>query len=77
MASLLRQGLESKGHDFFIKSPTNQIFPILDNDLIKKLEKEFAFYVWAPVSKNKSAIRLVTSWATEEDAVNAFIKALD
>ena len=77
MAEILRHGLETKSYDFFIQSPTNQIFPILNNDLIKRLEEEFAFYVWAPIDENRSAIRLVTSWATTKDAVTAFINALD
>lgn len=76
MAQLLIEGIKSKGHDILFDSPTNQVFPIFSNDTIDKLEKYFGFYVWQPVDANNSAVRLVTSWATTEDAVNKFLDLL-
>lgn len=76
MASLLREGLEQANCKFLIDSPTNQIFPILENEIIKKLEKKFKFYTWKKVDNDNSAIRLVTSWATKKEAVLEFITEL-
>ncbi len=73
MAGLLRDALAQAGFDFLVHSPTNQIFPILPNDLIAELQQDYAFYVWSKVDADRSAIRLVTSWATKEEAVRAFI----
>lgn len=73
MAGLLRAGLKELGYPFLTQSPTNQIFPILPNALIETLLKKYAFYVWAPATTETSSIRLVTSWATQEDAVAAFL----
>lgn len=76
MASLLRDGITKAGYPFLTDSPSNQLFPILPNWLIKTLEKSYSFYVWSQVDADHSAIRLVTSWATREDAVIAFIEEL-
>lgn len=52
---------------------SNQIFPILPNALIEKLAEKYSFYVWEKIDAEHSAIRLVTSWATQEDAVRSFL----
>ncbi|MCB8818812.1 threonine aldolase family protein [Desulfosporosinus shakirovi] len=71
MAQLLKTEISAAGYRFFTHSPSNQIFPILPNWLIAKLQEEYAFYVWAKIDEDHSAIRLVTSWATSEEAVSA------
>ena len=76
MAEKLRQGIKKSGYEFLTPSPSNQIFPIFPNKLIKKIEELYGFYVWEKVNDKKSAIRLVTSWATEEDAVGEFLRDL-
>jgi threonine aldolase len=76
MASYLSEGLSGEGFGFLTHSPSNQIFPILPNTIIDELLKHYAFYVWDKVDENNSAIRLVTSWATEENAVSSFIMDL-
>ena len=73
MAALLRQAIQTAGFTFLTQSPTNQIFPILPHWLIEKLQQNYAFYIWSKVDAEHSAIRLVTSWATPPDAVQAFI----
>ncbi len=76
MAGLLKKAISDAGFRFLTHSPTNQIFPILPNRLIERLQEKYSFYVWAKVDADHSAVRLVTSWATEEAAVAAFIKDL-
>lgn len=65
--------LKSAGCSFWIESPTNQIFPIISNNVIEELQAKFEFYVWVKVDDERSAIRLVTSWATPESAVEEFV----
>lgn len=77
MAGLLRHGISKAGYSFLTHSPSNQIFPILPNGLIAKLEKNYSFYIWEKVDAHHSAIRLVTSWATKEEIVLAFIDDLN
>ncbi|MDD3173331.1 MAG: low specificity L-threonine aldolase [Herbinix sp.] len=76
MAGLLKSAISRAGFTFLTHSPSNQIFPILPNELIEKLSEKYSFYVWETVDKQNSAIRLVTSWATKEDYVLAFIDDL-
>ncbi|WFD09232.1 threonine aldolase family protein [Tepidibacter hydrothermalis] len=76
MAYLLSEGLKEANCKFLIDSPTNQIFPILENKIIERLEKKFNFYTWKKIDDNNSAIRLVTSWATKKEAVLEFINEL-
>lgn len=75
MALKIAQGVEARGYRLLYPASTNQIFPILPNSLIEKLQKKYGFYVWAkmPTDPEKSMIRLVTSWATEEAAVSSFL----
>lgn len=75
MAQTIATKLADEGCTFLIDSPTNQIFPIMDNRIIDGLSKLFAFYVWTKVDQNNSAIRLVTSWATTQEHTEAFIVA--
>lgn len=77
MADLLRQGISQAGYQFLTHSPSNQIFPILPNGLIEKLQERYAFYIWSKVTEETSSIRLVTSWATKKEAVLAFLDDLN
>lgn len=76
MADLLKNEISRAGYKFFTHSPSNQIFPILPNKLIEKLEKNYSFYIWEKIDQDNSAIRLVTSWATKEENVLAFLEDL-
>ncbi|GLB24840.1 amino acid lyase [Lacrimispora xylanolytica] len=76
MATLLRDGISSCGFSFYSDSMTNQLFPIFPDKLIEKLEKDFLFSIQERFDNNHSAIRLVTSWATKEEACREFIKTL-
>lgn len=77
MAEILREGIKKAGYKFMIETSTNQLFPIFNNQDIKILEEEFSFYLWEKVDQEKSAVRLVTSWATKEEEVNRFISLLN
>lgn len=76
MAMKLAKGIQDAGFEFLTEAVSNQIFPILPNKLIEKLQKKFGFYVWSPFDENNSVIRLVTSWATKEEMVDKFIEEI-
>jgi threonine aldolase len=76
MAELLREAIRAAGYPFLVDSPSNQIFPILPHALIAKLQENYSFYVWEKIDADHSAVRLVTSWATDRTAVVAFIEEL-
>ena len=73
MAQNMVSALQEAGCSFWLDSPTNQIFPIIDNRVITVLADNYGFYIWAKINATHSAIRLVTSWATTSDAVQQFV----
>ena len=73
MASKLSKAIKKNGFKMSSNSTSNQIFPILPNKLITELEKKYEFYRWDKINDEFTVLRLVTSWATEENAVAEFI----
>ncbi len=76
LSNKLSQAIVQKGYALSAVTETNQIFAVLPNKLIDKLSDNFTFYVWEEKDKNHSIVRLVTSWATNEKQVDAFIDRL-
>jgi threonine aldolase len=76
MAALLKDGITKANISFLTHSPSNQLFPILPHSLITELQKNYSFLIWEKVDSDHSAIRLVTSWATKEDEVYAFVSEM-
>lgn len=74
MAAKLRESIAESGFTFLTDSPTNQIFPILPDNLVEKLRENYDFELWEKRADNTSVIRLVTSWATPESMVEKFIQ---
>jgi threonine aldolase len=76
LALRIRDAFAEKGYGFLVESPSNQQFPILPNDVMERLSKDFMFSVWKKVDASHTAVRFCTSWATSEDAVSSLISAL-
>ena len=77
MAFRLRDGIASLGYPFPVPSPSNQQFPVLPNTVMEQLqEMGYEFEIDAPVDETHTRIRLVTSWATPEQAVQSFLADL-
>lgn len=74
MAGQIIDSLKGHGYKFLAQPCSNQVFPILPNELIEELSKEFSFNLQEEMDNNSSAIRLVTSWATTQDSVDALIE---
>ena len=75
-AMRIRDAFVSKGYDFLVDSPSNQQFPILPNDVMELLSKDFKFSVWKRIDAGHTAVRFCTSWATRIEAVDALLAAL-
>lgn len=76
LAMKLQAAFEECGYPLFIKTSTNQIFPILPNDVIRTLEENFQFQKWEIVDDTHTAMRFVTSWATKSEDVDLLIQVL-
>jgi threonine aldolase len=76
MAQKLAAGIAACGHSFLTPPATNQIFPMLPDAIIDRLSRQYGFHRWSKVDDSLTAIRLVTSWATQEAAIDTFIADL-
>ena len=76
-AERLKDIFSSRGYRFFIKSPTNQQFVILDNSVMDKLSKKVSFSYWEKYDNCSTVVRFATSWATTDEDLTALEKVLD
>lgn len=76
MAEELKSILEEKGYPFFLKSPTNQQFVILDNDKMKSLQEKVSFGFWEKYNEHQSVVRFATSWSTSKEDMKALREIL-
>lgn len=76
LAMRIATAVREKGYTFLTQSTTNQLFPILPKKVIDRLSADYQFYIWKNIDADYAAIRLITSWATDEEKVMAFIKDL-
>ena len=75
-ADYLKEGLRKLDITFFIDSPTNQQFVVLDNKVLAELEKSVRFSRWEPVDRESSVVRFATSWATPRENVDFLLNRL-
>ncbi len=73
LADKLRDAIRSAGYPFLVESRTNQIFPILPDTLLTKLDEKYLYSYDHRVDATHSAVRFCTSWATREEAVEQLI----
>lgn len=76
LASDIKKAVTELGYNFLTQSDTNQLFPIFPNRVIEQLTTKYGFYVWEPIDAQRSAVRIVTSWATPQEKVDLFIDDL-
>ncbi|KAK6379072.1 hypothetical protein LTS17_006776 [Exophiala oligosperma] len=50
---------------------TNHVFPILSQRVVEALQKDFVFHTWEQLPDGQVVIRLLTSWATRVEDVQA------
>lgn len=77
LADDVRAAFQRKRIPFLVENTTNQVFPVLANDVLPRLEEAFGFERWQVVDENHTAVRFCTSWATPQSAVDeleAFIE---
>ena len=72
----IRDAFMAKGFEMLVQSPSNQQFPILDNETMNRLSGNFLFSVWQKIDDTHTAVRFCTSWATTDEAVDALITAI-
>lgn len=76
MAEKLKKGFAERGYKFFLDSPTNQQFIVLENSQMEKLGKSVRFGFWEKYDETHTVVRFATSWATTEQAINTLFDLL-
>ncbi|MBQ3184515.1 MAG: aminotransferase class V-fold PLP-dependent enzyme [Firmicutes bacterium] len=76
LAKKLADGISAKGYEFAIPPQTNMLFPLFTKEKVEELRENVMFEGWQYPSETHAAIRLVTSWGTTEEEVDAFLKLI-
>ena len=61
--------LKEKGIPFFLETPTNQQFVILENCYMEALAAKVGFDIWEPYDATHTVVRFATSWATTPENI--------
>ena len=71
MAEKLRAKFQELGFEFFMPPQTNQLFPILPEEIRRRLGEKYTFIEMDPIGEDKRVCRFCTSWATREENVDS------
>lgn len=77
MAEIIHDKMVALGAQFYVESPTNQIFVTLPDTVIKELAQNYKLESMGRVDETHSAVRICTSWATQKQNVTAFLADLE
>ena len=75
-AKELKKAFADKGYKFFINSPTNQQFIILDDKKLKELQAKVGFEIWEKADETHTAVRFATSWSTTKEEIEELKKLI-
>ncbi|MDO4623670.1 MAG: low specificity L-threonine aldolase [Eubacteriales bacterium] len=76
MADQLKSIFREKGYRFYLESPTNQQFIILENGKMKELEELVRFSFWEAYDEHHTVVRFATSWSTTDEELEELKKIL-
>ena len=74
LADDIRKAFADKGYRFLVQSGTNQIFAIVPNDAMEKLNKKYVSSNNGPYDEKHTVLRFCTSWATNPADVQDLIE---
>ena len=77
LADKIRATLDALNVPYLVPTNTNQIFPVMADDKLAELKKNFAFAEIERVDETHRCIRFCTSWATKEENVDALCAELN
>ena len=77
MAQRLKAILQEADCTFYLESPTNQQFVVMENEQLKEFGKEVAYSFWEKFDESHTVIRLATSWSTKEEDLESLRKILE
>ena len=69
MALQMKELFQKHGFQFYVDSPTNQQFVMIDNEQVERLSQHVQFTHFGQTDRHHTICRFVTSWATTEDDI--------
>lgn len=75
-AQKIQDALVRAGYKLFFKSPTNQVFFIIENEKLKSLGEKVLYGFLEKYDESRTVIRFCTSWATTQDDVDALLEVI-
>lgn len=76
MTERMKALFHSKGYRFFLDSPTNQQFVILQNEDMARLEQQVGFCFWETYDETHTVVRFACSWSTTQADLDALAALL-
>ncbi len=76
MAEKMKKMFVDRNYEFFIDSPTNQQFVILNEEQFERIGQEIKFSVWEKLDGGRTVVRFATSWSTTEQDLKALEKVI-
>lgn len=76
MAEVLKSIIRQYNIPFFIDSPTNQQFVVLENEQMKKIRQTVEMSFWEKYDDTHTVVRFATSWSTTEEDLAVLEKAI-
>ena len=68
-ANKMKEIFKAKQYRFYLETPTNQQFIIMENSKMQELRQKISFSFWAKYDENHTIVRFATSWATTDEAI--------
>ena len=75
-ADKIRDALKKSGFPLLYETTANQTFVVLPNDILAFFADKYAFEVWGKPDEDHTAVRICTSWATEDEAVRQLVESI-
>jgi threonine aldolase len=76
MAERLQNGIRQLDLPLWVASPTNQIFVIVPDSWLPRLETVVSYEVWGKADETHTIVRFVTCFATQEADVDGLLSEL-
>lgn len=77
MAEELKRIFHEKGMKFYLESPTNQQFVIMENHQMERLKERVGFSFWEKYDDTHTVVRFATSWSTTKEDLEILGELLD
>lgn len=75
-ADQMRDAFRNAPYRLAFDSPTNQVFVVLENELMERLSQSVSFSFWERFDETHTVVRFAASWATTQEETARLLDAL-